>query len=608
MSSGPRWAVRAVLAFAVLAPLGLAACGVPGATRPKVVADAPKLGTSNGTNPNPPPGPEGAATSLELVRRFLAAAAWGNEVTDDRPRAFEDAVKSVREFIAEDGRPTWQPTNKPSITVVRIVSIEQSAPPGSVVTIRYQPLGLLTDNGKFESRLDAIVTYAFAVERSADGVLRIKNPPQGALLLSDEALRDWYEIHPIYFWDREDKVLVPDLRYLAQAVPEAKRPDEVKNWVLGGPSPWLSQAVNPVPSTIEVPDKLFFEGPLLVVNLAAKAAGAERALGHFMDQLRWSLRPYEGSMELRIGGQPLQQKIDGSSQAYLAANPAGPPRPSPEPEAYFVVGGRVQPVRSGADAAIPALTAAQNTQVESAAITRDKASGALVRIQGGKRQLWLGAFDTEQGGGSYLPTALVANGMSRPAWLSKPSKRVLIAADGNLKDVLPDRSVQSVDGPGLGPITAFAVAPDGRRIALVVGNRVYVADLLLDANRLRVGQAHRVTTQTTTDLTEVAGVAWSREDWIVVAGRNSAGSALIEVTVDGARAEPLILGNLPPLRVTGVVGFPQSPINRSPGFIMIDTNDGVYKVFSRNVDPQAPSPGPTVKPPAPSASAPFFLD
>jgi Lipoprotein LpqB beta-propeller domain len=604
-----------LLVILVLAGSGtVSACGIPGRTRPVVVTDAPGLGPHNDANPEPPPGPDGAGTPLELVKRFLAAPAWGNETTEDRPHAYDDAVESARRFIIEDKPQTWQPQTKRTLRVVRIVDTGPAVPAsGGEVAMKLLPLGKLGDNGKFEpsSDPDGTMLYPrFTVKQTSNG-LRIENPPTDALWLSDEALRDWYEQHPIYFWDKDDKLLVPDLRYLPKVVPGARRPNEIVKWLLDTPSAWLTGSVSPVRG-IELQDKLYFENGALVVNLTARAASVDTTkLTHFVHQLRWSLRPADSRIELRIGGQPIPVSPDG----YLDFNPSGPSKALPEPDAFFVVGGKVQAVRGGAERSVPVLTAEQNTGIESAALARDRA--ALVRTDGKGRRLVLGRFDGEQGP-AYTDTGLVSGTMSRPALLSLPSRRVLVAAaSGKLLDVsFPDGAVRQVGMAGLGPVTAFAVAPDGRRIALVVSPaKVYLAALTFEGGVLGVWQPHLVSTQPPsepTGLVDVTGVGWSREDWIVVAGRTGAGSALVEVTVDGARAERLVPTALESLTVTGVVALPQSPVNGSPGFVMIESNDGVYKVFSKDISrllPSTPSPSPSGKPPAqpPRVSAPFFL-
>jgi hypothetical protein len=604
-SRGVRLGMILVALLGLLVPAG---CGVPGKGRPIVVGEAPKLGGHSEVNPDPPPGPAGASTPVDLVKRYLQAAAWG-DASANRPNGFPDAVDKVRSFLTEEYK-QWTPPGNAGITIVRVINWGEAVPvTGGVVRVTLQPVGVLVDHGKVQPMAQPAQVVEFPVVPASVGSgLRIARAPKG-LMLSDEALRDWYEVHPIYFWNTGDQVLVPDLRYLAKSVPEAKRPDEVLIWILAGPSIWLRGAVRPIPQGVEVREHAYFEGSTLVVNLPATAAGLKaQELSHFVDQLRWSLRPFAGPVQLRIEGQPWPD--EGPPDRYLDANPAGPPKPSTEPEAFVVVDGQVQPVRSTSDR-VQALITDQNFGVVAAAISRNKQSGALVRVEaGGRRRLWLGRYDTAVSGARYTATELVAAAMSRPVWLSAATLRVLVAADGRLWDVSPG-GAHPVEMPSIGSVTAFAIAPDGRRIALVAGGRAYLAPLLVDAipDRVAIGAAHEVVT----GLAAVGGVAFSREDWIVVAGRNGEGhSALVEVTVDGALVEPLNLADLAGLNVTAIVGYPQSPTNEITGFILLEAGDQVWKVFSRNVGRQLPGggPSPSGRPGSSPAkvTSPFYLE
>src|SRR2546423_2627141 len=123
--------------------------------------------------------------------------------------------------------------------------------------------------------------------------MRISKPPDG-MLLSTEGLTKLYEVHPIYFWASVNRKLVPDLRYLPRSLDQAKRPTEVVNWLLAGPSKWLQPAVVPMPGTIELKGSVTSIGQRadspLVVNLTAKAASELDYLPALMTQVRWSLR------------------------------------------------------------------------------------------------------------------------------------------------------------------------------------------------------------------------------------------------------------------------------------------------------------------------------
>ena len=202
--------------------------------------------------------------------------------------------------------------------------------------------------------------------------------------------------------------------------------------------------------------------------------------------------------------------------------------------------------------------------------------------------------------------------MSRPVWFDAPGPRVLVAADGRIFDVSAGGSrVDDRTPNGLISVTAIAVAPDGRRLAMIAGGRVYLASLQVEGDSVTVGAVRELAVF---GLTEPGAIGWSREERVVVAGRKNAAAALVEVTVDGAQQDQLRVNNLGTLVVTRLVAYPQNPMKGLRGYIMIEANDQAYNVFSDQAVPLSPdnapssgaSPKPAVGVPAPTA--PFFVD
>ncbi len=615
--------VAALGLFAVTAVT--AGCGVPGSGPPVVVGAAPRLGARTDTTPVSPAGPERANDAQQLVDLYLQAAAWGNAVTTDRPRAVEEAAERARRFLTPQAASQWRPGTR--LTVVqRRFGAQATLPNRAVrVDVTLQTVGVLTNQGSVLATPPVSVTYPLEVMPSDDGHGRINNPPDG-MLLSSEGLRLLYETEPVYFWDTLGRTLVPDLRYLAKAVEQEKRPNEVVSWLLEGASSWLRPAVLPLPPGVELRDRVVARGssadsPLLV-NLTAKAAGVDPdQLRRLLIQLQWSLRPFGGPVQLSIEGRSPQISV---SQTELArANRAVPAQSSVtfDPLRYCVVGGQVRPV-AGQGQTVPAIPAEINTQVLSAAINSSQ-SAALVRPdQPGWQRLWITSLDRgDLASARYLPTDMMARAMSRPVWLSAPSAQVLVAADDAVWVVSPTGQSRRLSLPDKTlKVSAVAVAPDGRRLALISGGRVYLAPLLFDADtEVQVGQGYEVAS----GLTENVGVAFSREDRLIAAGRNGATAGISEVTVDGAVVELLNLNNISALSITRVVAYPLDPTKGIRGIVMIEANDQAYHVYSGQVEqvtveiPVAPTPVVSgsatpqpVTPPVPASVpiAPFFVD
>jgi hypothetical protein len=603
-----RRSTAAALALALTVLVAVAGCGVPHSSNPVVVGEATPKGASNDRAPTPRQGPDRTIDAQELVRRYLRAAAGGNEVGQD-PGAMDGAANFARSFFTAAARSTWSPGQ--DITVVRTrVSLPVVTPGGTRVDVSMQPIGRLNSHGTIEPGAESVAQpYQFTVVQADDGPgLRIANPPPG-MLLSDEGLDSLYDVRPIYFWDTGNRTLVPDLRYITKSTSSVNRDVTLAGWLRDGPSAYLRQAVNPVPAAIEIKDRLVLDGSRLRVNLSAKAASVQPQLLKFVVQLRWTLRWLQGAVDLQIEG----QRQDLSTNDALTYNPAAVADGQKDPPRFSVVDGQVRQL-GGDPVRLPALNSDVNTSVVSAAILRGSAQQvALVRQDGaGRVRLWLGAYraNIPQYGG----TDLVAGTMSRPVWLAEPSPRVLVAANGRLYDV-PFEGRQPVDEtpPGIRAVTAVSVAPDGRRLALVADGRAYVGVVQNDQRSVSVTQVQEVRT----GLSDVTGIAWSREEWVVVAGR-AGQSALVEATIDSALIEPLQLRNVPGPTVTRVAALPAvraaDPPRGERGLILLEANGRSYNVFSASVEevspePPAPIPTPSTTPAKqPVPTSPFFLD
>lgn len=608
--------VYAALAAALLAPL-LAGCGVPSSSKPVVVGAATPRGLSSDQAPITKQGPDRTIDAQELVRRYLHAMAWGNETTVD-DKATDTAVTFAKNFLTQDARNDWQPSSDIVVVHARL-NLPVSTPNGIRVEVATQPVGVLDSKGVIVPRQNLTPeTYQFTVVPAPDGSgLRIGTPLPPRMLLSDDALTTLYEPWPVYYWDTNYRTLVPDLRYISRAQTPANRDVELAAWLRDEPSEYLRPVVNKVPSAIELKDRPVRDGTRLRINLSSKAASPQIQLSKFVAQLRWTLRWFTGTVDLQIEGQ--HQNLD-NVEVFGNNNPAAVPDGQVDQPRFCVVDGRVHQL-SGDAIPLSVLSNDANTGVVSAAIIHGAQQAALVRQDGpGKVRLWLGA--QQQDTMRYQQTDLVASSTSRPVGIAGSPGRVLIAADGRLFDI-PFTTRQKADVTPQDVRAAVAdvsVAPDGRRIALVAGGLAYVGVLQIqpDGSSVPVAQLRPVPA----GLVDVTAVAWSREEYLVVAGRSAGQSALVEATIDGALITPLQVRNLPSATITQVVADPVIRPNDPPegqrGLMMLEANGHSYNVYSSNAysgsvvdlstDPAfaSPSPAPGKEPPA--VTAPFFLD
>jgi hypothetical protein len=138
--------------------------------------------------------------------------------------------------------------------------------------------------------------------------------------------------------------------------------------------------------------------------------------------------------------------------------------------------------------------------------------------------------------------------------------------DGSAKDAIPTMS----------GVTAAAVSPDGRRVAVVAGGDVYVASLaILGDGTLTVGSTPR---QVLGGLLDASSVTWTAESWLLAAGTQPGGGgvALWRVSDDGviARDQSNYAGNL---RVDDLVSYPQwNSGTQSNVDVLVATSEGPY--------------------------------
>ncbi|MEV1288680.1 LpqB family beta-propeller domain-containing protein [Micromonospora sp. NPDC049679] len=587
----------------------LAGCGIPDQTAVAVDGQGPPPGLASGWDSGQRPPTRLAAQETEMfVLNFLKAAAGETGAR---------AVEQIRNFVAPQNREQVKvPKPEVALNVVRLRERPQITGAGAgadEVTLRVQQLGVLKPNGAVEPPEVAAAEYTFTVGSVEGETGRFVLNPPPILLLSEDALSTFYLQRTIYFWDLEQRLLVPDLRYLPLAVPLERRRNELLQALLAGPSTWINKVVQAMPAGTKgvrnVPDT----SDVLKISLTADAApsGDPRQLERLAAQLMWSLWPDFGkSIELTIEGQN-PKTFRGAD--LLVANPAH--ELAQTPERFCVYQGQVRRLHSSGRAGdpVPLLTAAVNRNIVSAGLTRDGdvTSVALVVQQGQRRQIVVGS-GTAQGVASFRPLNGTFAAVGRPVWLKGPGTIGLVPADGRLYQFQPgSAALTPVALPGAtGAVTAVGVAPDGHRIVVVAGGRLYVAALtrgdLVEAEPAR---------PLPTSLRNLTTADWATENTVVVAGRNSENRwVLYDITVDGV-IETRPLRDLGTASVGHLAAYPGSPVGGGAvGARMYVANGIAYDLFGPGEEIRAEeiigvgaaaTPGPTAR--SSGASAPFFL-
>jgi hypothetical protein len=624
---------RAVLRALLLGAAGagtaaLAACGLPSGSRPIVDGPAPTGRSDTGDAVVNAPVPEDAAGPVPLVQGFFGAVAGRVRLDAD----FAQADQRAQAFLDATARKAW-PAGKQSITVVRVLATESSIGDtfgSTFVDVQVKPTGVLQVSGGVSGAVDPLPgpttseprKLRFTVVSNGSDQYLIHgiqvlsgSPLEGMMLDSSYLSKDFYTPQLIYFWsaDTRRKGLVPDIRYVPKPrLSKVLQLTEIVDWVLNGPSDLIKDVVQGgsaysglaiVGPNLTAPGK---DG--LLVNLTDQPQGLQP--DDVMQQLRWSLRPlYEDAVRLQYNGQ--QQSVDGSSNRFRDVNLADE-KYRPLDTRYYVAGGMVRNYDSPTDLPDVLEDPDVNKDVALAALNKSLTFTALVKKDG---YLWIGD-------GTSAKPALVraqlpqSQSWTRPVFLPTLSTRVLVGQGGLLYVVAPNGSAtQLVTGF---PVSAFAVAPDGHRLAVISGGAASVWGLKIGKNDdISLGVGSR---NLDADLTDCTGIAWTGLDRVLVAGKLGNGYQLAEVTIDGAIAD--LWAPVFSTPVTSVVALPQLPwvmVQPESGQAMVQQggNGGAFTAASYGARsltlPTTQTPTPTGSPSTAPAnlgtvSYPFYAD
>jgi hypothetical protein len=609
------------------------ACGVPSSSDPIRLGNAPTPGPPD-NNPRPLPGADDAKLPGDLVEYFLSAPAGANTIGGDRPDAVKQAQDRMRGFFTDNGQSQWQPGSRVLVVRASLGPPASTDSGESTIDVAWVPLGYLDDFGDLAPVQNSTFHAVFTVvsvgsvgnnQWRIDSIERSTGAPTD-LLLMDTALARWYDVFPAYFWDQDADILVPELRYMPAAITNAKRPAEIVRWLRQGPSSWLSGVLKPVPQEIEVKEPEFDADAFhLTLNLSSKAANLAEVQRKFAIQVWWMLR--QGTVEITVEGASTGIKIDGT--AAMTFNPAARVDDGTEVERFCIVDGKVRET----DGQLPPLLSPvgnpnPNTDVLLAAMTRTKQNGALVRKDDKQWRLWIGTVSGsgESQTGAYVPTAVAGKVFSRPVWIGRPRRSVMIVVDNTLMTVSPKTPNQAgltgvaVTLPrGLPtPVSAVSVAPDGRRIALVAGDQVIVAPMSFsDDGAVTIQDTFRTVD---TPLNSRHAVAWGSVWSLLVGGAPGPAdpTSLLMVPLSSAVQQAL------PVKTFTVDQISSRPINdNNPNgrnnlipLIMIESNGQALNLFQDQLSNIQPPPGSAPSPsasagtnqPRPVVSSPFFLD
>jgi hypothetical protein len=555
---------RAALALALIGTLLIGGCGIPGKTGVRVLGDGPSADPAQNNDAVPPPPVARADTNdvQAFIGNYLQAAAGD-------PAGWLSRVTS---FMTPAAKKAFKPSSS-GVTVVRPIEDPFFNPGETEVTQKVQEIGVLGDDGQLVPSADSKPQpLVFQVVKIHD-TLYLADAPQ-VMLLSDKGLATYYQEHTIYFWNIDYTGLVPDVRYMPLNVPPVQRPTVILNWLAGPPADWLKNAVHVWPSGATVTGNIpAISDDRLQISLSPQAVspGDNVALDRLRRQLLWSLGPLPPNtiLELKIGHQntvsfPVSQYQDSNASAAL----------QDDPKMFVVDNGVIHKIAETTHEIneVPLLKPAANRGIQSAAFSASTQHtfAAVVTGSGASTALRVAVAPTGQDADLRAVAGLRAP-LGYPAWAITATGDTatavgLILSQNRLFSFTPDgKAAQPVEWSGndLGPVTAFAVAPDGYRVALVASGKLYRA--VLTPGTGSGGVALSAPQQLLPfGLASVSAVGWSSEGWLVASGvrTDPRRVALYDVSIDGAKSSARLpdIGSEP---VTYLTAYPVNPVTQT---------------------------------------------
>ncbi|GAB3219744.1 hypothetical protein GCM10027447_03150 [Glycomyces halotolerans] len=553
------------VAAPLLAALVLSSCGIPDESAPEAATPAP-----TDFEPGSAIEAEEFAPSTDAettVQNFLKAATGDSTGLDARLNEFTETDQEYsdrNEGIDLLDDVTYSQVDEGESEDFNTVTIEVT---GSV-TGTYQPDGQVLVHSTPPEYDEQFVLHR---ERPGEEWLMNEVPTQ-VTLLADQ-FEASYDQAPLYFRASGYDLLVPDLRWIYGRLDQETEHETRLDWVFNGPSEWAkASAASAIPAGTS--GQITEEDDLIVIDLTLgdSSDAGNRAGGAIAAELAWSLGLTE-EFELRVNGEPV---VTGSLHDWRDWN-AIPAAQTGEEIGYFIADDTVWQFANEEVTAASAQHPWVGFQVpglRQVAVSRNAQIAAVVAEETGTR-LRVGPDEDR------METVEDLSGSLRdPQWLVDGT--VLILDGGVLTAVDPDDgSTQALTGES---VTALEVAPDGHRLAYVEDGRAWALPLKHDADgNLRIGERRRIGPE----ITGVADVAWSSENFLWVAGERRGEDQLFRVAIDNSQFETQAGTSVYPRidEIAASPADPQAPVRNRGEPVVVVIDSELVRVHTTSLQP-----------------------
>ena len=501
--------------------------------------------------------PQVGWTAEEVVRNFLLASAIAAH-----------NYRVAREYLTGSAINTWHPGAAVTILAKEPSVFQQpahglTAPEGKQsVLVTGQELARLSSTGQYSLAPGGrqAPTQAFTL-REEKGILKIdglsnSGKPSRELLLTNYLFRLVYTPRNLYYLGARNSKLLPYPVYVP--IQSTVSAATLVSDLINGPSGWLQGAAEtafPARSHLARPIQVF-PGPsgsrtaLVSIDVPPHAVGLNER--NMALQLVATLTspaysaPLFRAVKIKINGRFWPPQHPGQALSQNFYQRSIPHAPAGTKAYYLSQDGGLHSLAADSDRGTPLPRASGTSQVALSKIAVSPRGNQLAGLGGQANTVYIGSL-TNSGDGrtlGQLHTRLSGNSFTSMSWDNlgdlwvtgtqrhKPGIWVLInGQDPALPVQLPG---------GVDQVTAIRVAPDGNRVAMIVGAGKQTHLVLAAIWRNHSGFWLTSTYQLGPSLPSPSALTWFGEDRLLVVTGSGESSQLWEVPVDGDSPTSLI--------------------------------------------------------------------
>jgi len=543
-----------VLAGAALAAVLAAGCATIPASGPVASAPTPAPSGAGACCGLIVEGPQPAWTPQQVVSGFLLASA-----------SFAHDHGIARQYLTTSASKAWRPGSQVTI-LAQTPTVYQ--PPGQMpgqdnrasVVVSWQALATLNGNGQYlagarggGARQQIFTLVSVKGQWLIDGLPGTSSGKVSRELLLPSVLFHLdYAPRNLYFYAQPDQLLVPDPVFVP-----VESSDPVTTLVTGlltSPSGWLENAaVTAFPPGARLRKVQVLPGPpgekTAIVDIGLPHGTPISTIQAMAAQIVWTLTSPAYSpaliqaVKLKINGRAWAQGPGGAVQDLGDYSRYIPHAPGAANLYYVAPNGAVRMFgRQAHSVAVPGQAGTGQVPLSKIAISMDGhylagLAGPATTVY--TENLAAAARPHASDAASNLHSRLTGAGFSAPSWDSAGDLWVAGRVHGSAGIwVIPGTpkaaAMRVTLPPGLGPVTGLRVAPDGVRIALIVGTGAGTHILLGAIARSGAGIAIIHTAPLAPGLVGVSALTWYDDDHVLAITEPSAGTRLWEVPVNGA--------------------------------------------------------------------------